>query len=145
MVFVITGLQEEKARAEEAERIVNWAFRQFVQRTVAEKGTRLAEAPVWLGAEPNVGMVLGEDLNLLVPALVRDGIDAQVSYETPLRAPIAVGQQIGSLTLELPDLGTYELPLLAENAVPVGGFMTRIKTAAQVLLTQFAGQAAPLR
>ena len=145
VTFVITGLDTSEARSEEAERIVNWAFRQFVQRTVAPKGTRIAEVPVWMGEARSVGMVLPEDLDLLLPALVRDELEAEISYETPLRAPIAAGQQIGTRTLELPDLGTREVPLTAETAVAMGGFMTRVRTAAMVLLNQFAGQAAPSR
>lgn len=145
VIFVITGLDSEQARAEESQQIVNWAFRQFVQRTIARKGVQIAEAPVWMGAESSVGMVLPEDLTLLVPAIVRDALDAEVSYETPLRAPVAEGQQIGTLTLTLPDLGRRELPLVAGKSVSEGGFMTRLRTAASVLLTQFAGQAAPLR
>jgi D-alanyl-D-alanine carboxypeptidase (penicillin-binding protein 5/6) len=145
VVFVVTGLADEQARAEESERIVNWAFRQFVHRTVAPKGTRLAEVPVWIGAEATVGMVLPEDLTLLIPALVRDGLPGEISYETPLRAPVAEGQQIGTLHLDLPDLGPREVPLVAERAVARGGFLTRLRTAAAVLMVQLAGQAAPAR
>ncbi len=38
LVFVISGLSSEAERAEESERIVNWAFRQFVQKTVVKAG-----------------------------------------------------------------------------------------------------------
>lgn len=145
VTFVVTGLATPEARAEETERIVNWAFRQFVQRTVAEEGVRLAEAPVWLGEAERVGMVLGEDLSLLLPATVREGLEAEVSYETPLRAPIAQGQQIGVLRFDVPDLGTRELPLVAETSVAEGGFMVRLRAAAEVLFTYVAGQASPLR
>ena len=46
-------------RADEAERIANWAFREFVPKTVATKGTRIAEAEVWLGSQTRVGLVAG--------------------------------------------------------------------------------------
>ncbi len=144
IVFVISGLGNEVERAEEAESIVNWAFRQFVQKTVAEKGTRLATAPVWMGSQRNVGMVVPEDLSLLVPAVVRGEIEAEVTYETPLRAPIAEGQQIGTLIVDLPDLDRQELPLTAETAVARGGFLPRVRTAAYVLFRQVTGQAAGL-
>ena len=38
IVFVISVLDSDKARAEEAERIVGWAFRQFSEKTVAKAG-----------------------------------------------------------------------------------------------------------
>ncbi|PRY22678.1 D-alanyl-D-alanine carboxypeptidase (penicillin-binding protein 5/6) [Aliiruegeria haliotis] len=141
IIFVISGLDSEPQRAEEAESVVNWAFRQFVQKTVAEKGTRLAQVPVWMGAERTVGMVVPENLDLLVPAVVRGEIEAEITYETPLRAPIAEGQQIGTLIVDLPDLERQELPLTAETAVAKGGFLPRIRTAAYVLFQQVTGQA----
>lgn len=144
VVFVITGLDSDQARSEEAERIVNWAFRQFVERTVAKGGTRLAEVPVHMGAERRVGMVVPEDLRLLIPALVQDTVAAEISYETPVMAPIREGQQIGTLTLDLPDMAPREVPLTAERDVPVGGFLPRVRTAAEALLRDLAGRASPL-
>ena len=144
IVFVITGLDSDRARAEESERIVSWAFRQFVQRKVAAEGTRLAEVPVHMGASRTVGMVVPEDLELLVPAIVRESVEAEISYETPLRAPIRAGQQIGTLRIALPDMIPRELPLTAETDVPLGGFIPRVRTAAQVLIRDLVGRAAPL-
>ena len=144
IVFVITGLETERARFEEATRIISWGFRQFVERKVAEKGTKLADVPVHLGAARSVGMVVPEDVTLLVPAVVQGSLEAEISYEAPLTAPVRAGQQIGTLTLDLPDLGERELPLTAEADVPAGGFLPRLRTAAQVLLRDIAGRAAPL-
>ncbi|MEM9902503.1 MAG: D-alanyl-D-alanine carboxypeptidase family protein [Pseudomonadota bacterium] len=139
IVFVITGLETDRARAEEAERIVSWAFRQFVQRTVMTGGTRLADVPVHLGATRTVGLVVPEDLKLLMPAIVQDTIDAEISYETPVRAPIRAGQQIGTLKIAFPDMPPAELPLTAETDVPVGGFLPRLRTAAGVIFREAVG------
>jgi D-alanyl-D-alanine carboxypeptidase (penicillin-binding protein 5/6) len=144
IVFVITGLETERARFEEATRIISWGFRQFVEREVAEKGTKLADVPVHMGAARSVGMVVPEDVTLLVPAVVQGSLEAEISYEAPLTAPVRAGQQIGTLTLDLPDLGPRELPLTAEADVPAGGFLPRLRTAAEVLLRDIAGRAAPL-
>jgi D-alanyl-D-alanine carboxypeptidase (penicillin-binding protein 5/6) len=144
IVFVISGLDSRAARAEESERIISWAFRQFVERTVAEKGTRLAEVPVHMGAERSVGMVVPEDVSLLVPALVQDRLEAEISYEAPVVAPVRAGQQIGTLRIDLPELGLRELPLTAESDVAAGGFLPRMRTAAEVLLRDIAGRASPL-
>ncbi|WP_116133184.1 D-alanyl-D-alanine carboxypeptidase family protein [Tropicimonas sp. IMCC34043] len=144
IIFVISGLPDDAARAEEAESVVNWAFRQFVQKTVVTKGTRLAEVPVWMGSQRSVAMIAPEDISLLVPAVVRGGIEAEITYETPLRAPIAEGQQIGTLIVDLPDLERQELPLTAATAVAKGGFLPRVRTAAMTLLAEVTGQAAGL-
>jgi len=133
VIFVISGLDTAQARAEEAEAIVNWAFRQFVKRPVAGAGTRIAEADVWMGAAPRVELTLAEDLEVLMPALAPDTISAEVVYNGPVTAPVAQGQPLAELVIAREDLPEARIPLVAAQDVPSGGFMVRVLTAAKVL------------
>ncbi|MDG4869915.1 D-alanyl-D-alanine carboxypeptidase, partial [Guyparkeria sp. 1SP6A2] len=65
VVFVVNGLATDKARAEESERIVNWAFRQFTMRTVIPKGETVATAPVWLGEKSRVALTTADGVRVL--------------------------------------------------------------------------------
>jgi len=141
VIFVITGLESDTARAEEAERIVNWAFRQFVLKTVAKGGLRVAEAPVWMGRDSTVGLVPAKDVVLLVPASVQDGISAEVSFTGPLAAPLIAGQPVAELIVHVPDLPDARIPLVTEAAVNRAGFFGRLTTAAQVLYQRFLAEA----
>lgn len=141
VIFVITGLESDTARAEEAERIVNWAYRQFVLKTVAKAGQRVAEAPVWMGRDSTVGLVPAKDVVLLVPALVQDGISAEVSFTGPLAAPLIAGQPVAELVIHVPDLPDARIPLVTEAAVNRAGFVGRLTTAAQVLYQRFLAEA----
>jgi len=142
VIFVISGLNSEKDRAEEGEKIVNWAMRQFVERTVVKGGTRMAEAPVWLGQLPRVGLILEEDLTVLLPATGREDVTAQVIFEGPVNAPVAKGTVLGKLVVTIPGQEPMERPLLAESDVLQGGFVTRLQTAAQVLMSRYIGAGA---
>ena len=138
IIFVITGLETEADRREEAERLVSWAFRQFAEREVGTAGTRMAEASVWMGEVPSVGLVLAEDLRILVPALLgAEGVSAEVIYQGPVAAPVAAGQEIATLRITRTDLPTVEVPLLAEADVAQGGFNVRMRTAFDVLWRRF--------
>jgi D-alanyl-D-alanine carboxypeptidase (penicillin-binding protein 5/6) len=141
VIFVITGLESDTARAEEAERIVNWAFRQFVLKTVVKAGLRVAEAPVWMGRDSTVGLVPAKDVVLLVPASVQDGISAEVSFTGPLAAPLIAGQPVAELIVHVPDLPDARIPLVTEAAVNRAGFFGRLTTAAQVLYQRFLAEA----
>ncbi len=141
VVFVITGLESDVARAEEAERIVNWAFRQFVQKTVAKAGQRVAEASVWLGAEDSVGLVPAADVSLLVPALVQEGMTAEVVYTGPLAAPLPAGHPVAELIVHVPELPDARIPLVTETAVERAGVLRRLTTAAEVLTSRFLAEA----
>jgi serine-type D-Ala-D-Ala carboxypeptidase (penicillin-binding protein 5/6) len=133
IIFSISGLSSDTARAEEAERIVSWAFRQFAQKTVAKAGMRVAEADVWMGATATVGLVPATDVRLLVPALVQDTVTAEVIYKGPIAAPIAAGTEIAELVVHVPDLPDARVPLVAETDVAKGGFLSRVTTSARIL------------
>ncbi|MFZ5751180.1 MAG: D-alanyl-D-alanine carboxypeptidase family protein [Pseudomonadota bacterium] len=133
IVFVLMGMATEKDRSIEAEKIANWAFREFSQKTVVTKGTRLADAPVWMGALPQVGLVTQEDVSLLLPSLAQDTLKAEVVYTGPLQAPIEAGQKLADLVITVPGTGPATVPLVAEQAVAKGGFTTRLRTAFGVL------------
>ena len=137
IVFVITGLETQQARAEESQKIINWAFRQFAEKDVAEAGTQIATAEVWMGEMPTVGLTVAEDFSLLVPILNQGEITAEVVYNGPIEAPITAGQQLGELVINLDDLPEKRIPLVAENDVARGGFGTRLRTAAIVLWEKF--------
>jgi D-alanyl-D-alanine carboxypeptidase (penicillin-binding protein 5/6) len=139
IIFSITGLPSDEARAEEAERIVGWAFRQFSEKTVAKTGVRIAEAEVHLGAAETVGLVPAEDVRLLVPALVQDSMTAEVVYNGPLIAPVTKGTAVAELIIHAPDLPDRRVPLVAEVDVGKAGFFKRLTTAADALYGRYLG------
>ena len=141
VIFVITGLGSERARAEEAERIVNWAFRQFTQKTVAKEGLRVTEVPVWMGDLDQVGLVTAKEVSLLIPAISADSLSAEVTFKTPVQAPITMGDQLGEMIIRVTDLPETRVPLLAEQDITRGGFLPRLRTAVRVLQREINGDA----
>ncbi|MFA3917625.1 D-alanyl-D-alanine carboxypeptidase family protein [Ruegeria hyattellae] len=137
VIFVITGVDTNAKRAEEAEAIVNWSFRHFVEKTLAEGDEAVAQAQVWMGAKRSVGLVPGDDLSLLVPVLGDKEITAEVVYNGPINAPIEQGQQLAELIIKPDELPEIRRPLVAAQDVPLGGFIVRLKTAGMMLFDQF--------
>ncbi|KEO51180.1 D-alanyl-D-alanine carboxypeptidase family protein [Thioclava pacifica] len=138
IVFVLAGMPSEQARRQEGEAVANWAFRQFVMKDVAKAGTQLAEAPVWLGNKPSVGLAPETDLSLLIPAGAKDKVTAEAVFDGPVAAPIKQGQQIGKLVITVPGLDApTEVPLVATEDVKKGGFVVRVKAA----LARLSGKA----
>ena len=140
IVFVVSGLDTAAARAQEAEAIVNWSFRQFSRSTIAREGARIATAPIWEGAEPEVGLVPASDISVLLPILTGDTIDAEVVYTGPVQSPVAAGTPLAKLVIRPDGLPEQSFDLVAEADVAHGGFLARVATAAKVLLTRVAGE-----
>ena len=136
IVFALSGMSSVQERAEEAEALVNWAFRQFVQKSFGSKGIRIAEVDLWNGADRSVGVVLGNDLKVLVPVLGDEQVSFELEYENPIPAPVKKGQKIAVLKVHPKGLPETEVPLLAEKDVAVGGFFAHLSTAAKTLLNR---------
>ena len=133
VVFVISGLDSDRARAEESERIVNWAFRQFTMQNLVPAGETVVDAPVWLGTDSHVGLTSEKGVNVLVPAGAQDRVKVEVVYDSPLPAPIAKGEQVGKLVVTIPGTRDTVTPLVATQDVPEAGFLGRMKGAVMQL------------
>ncbi|MGY3436412.1 MULTISPECIES: D-alanyl-D-alanine carboxypeptidase family protein [unclassified Marinovum] len=137
VVFVVSGLDSERERAEQSEQIVNWAFRHFSQSKVASQGQIVAQADVWMGAEMRVGLTPAEDIEMLVPVLASGKVNAEAVFQSPIAAPIAKGDKLGEMIITLEGLPDTVVPLVADRDVAAGGFMSRVTTAAKILLEQW--------
>ncbi len=134
--FVISGLDSTAARARESEAIVNWAFRQFSQKTLGTAGTRLADAPVSMGAAPSVGLELAQDLTALMPISVNTTLEGEIIYAGPFRAPVAKGDPLAELVIARDDLPELRVPLVASETVAAGGFLVKVSAAARHLIAR---------
>jgi len=134
VTFVIAGLPSAEARAREAERIVNWSFRQFAEREVVAPGTLVTEAEVFLGNAATVGLETAAGVTMLLPALIDDGVEAEAVFTGPIPAPIAEGQELGYLVIRVEGFEDRTVSLLAAESVGMAGFMDRLRTAADQVM-----------
>jgi D-alanyl-D-alanine carboxypeptidase (penicillin-binding protein 5/6) len=139
IIFVITGLESAKARADEAARIITWAFRQFSKKTISLADPTLAQASVWMGSSRTVGLKMREPLQILVPTTDSYEITSKISYAGPLQAPISKGDVVAELIVSVNDVFETRAPLLAATSVPLGGLLTKLRTVAIILLRTING------
>ncbi len=136
IAFVISGLDSQKARSEESERLMTWAYREFKTAKVASAGQIVGEADVWIGADATVPLTPASDVIATVPFGALKDMTTTVRYDGPVAAPIAMGDVVGELLIEAPGMAPLTIPLIAANSVEKGGVMTRLSA---VFQTFFAG------
>lgn len=134
LILVVSGLDSEKARAEESERLMNWGFREFGNYALIKPGEIVDEAPVWLGEKATVGAVIPDGLTLTLPRKARDEMQVKVVYASSVSAPIAAGQEVGKMIITLPDTAPIIVPLLANEAVANLGPIGRMKASLSYLV-----------
>ncbi|MBR0653761.1 D-alanyl-D-alanine carboxypeptidase [Roseomonas arctica] len=113
LILVINGLPSMRARAEESERLMEWAFREFENVVLFRASETIEEVPVWLGERPTVPLVGGRDVVLSLPRNWRSRLQVRLRYDAPLPAPVARGQEIGRMEVAGQGVPAMQVPLIA--------------------------------
>lgn len=134
LILVVNGLPSIKARSDESERLLSWGFREFNNYALFKAGDTVDEAPVWLGGEDTVPLVVADDLTVTLPRSDRNGMQVSVVYDSPIPAPIPAGQEIAKLRVSWPGGVPVEVPLQAGEDVEQLGPFGRIAASIKFLL-----------
>ena len=143
LVLVVTGLDSVNARAREAERLLDWGFREFANYALFEAGETVTEADVWLGRAATVPLIVESELVVSLARKARRGMTARVRYDGPVPAPISKGSKLGTLIIETPGNEDIEVALSAGADVPRLGPFGRLGAALNHLLWGAAQSALP--
>ena len=118
VILVLNGMNTMRERAEESERLMDWAFANFENVTLFAANDVVERVPVWLGTNPTVPLVGGHDLVMTMPRNWRDHASIKVSYATPIQAPVAKGTPLGKLVVSGNGVPNMDAQLVAGEDVP---------------------------
>ena len=134
LLLVINGAESEKARSEEARKLLDWGFGAFERVQLFENGEIIAEARVFGGAESRVGLVSKGPLDFLLPVGSRDMVKAEVIYDGPLPAPVEAGREVGIIKVTTSEGLTMQAPVFTASEVGVGSLQNRALDGLEELL-----------
>ncbi|MBI3506937.1 MAG: D-alanyl-D-alanine carboxypeptidase [Proteobacteria bacterium] len=134
VIAVFNGWSSMRQRAEESERMVDWAFREFQTYKIFAAGQEVDRIDIWLGQKGSVPLLAAQDVAITMPRRLRPQLQAKIIYDSPVPAPIAVGQQLGRVSLTAPGLTPIDVPLLAQESVEKLGYSSRLTAAVNHLI-----------
>lgn len=126
LILVVNGMTSMAERAYETSRVMEWGFREFANTTIFRAGDTVAEAPVWLGTQDKVPLVVPRMVQVTAPTGQAVSPRVIARYDGPLPAPIAKGTKLGTAAVTLPDGRVIEYPLEAGADVPRKGVFGRV-------------------
>ena len=134
LILILTGLDSAQQRAVEGERIFDYGFRKFNNYALFKDGETVDTADLWLGDLPRVPLVIEDALTVTLPRDSRDKLEVSVVFESPIPAPVKIGDVIATLRIEMPETEPIELPLIAGKSVSRAGAFRRISGALSYML-----------
>lgn len=126
LILVVNGLTSMAERAQETARLMEWGFRETTNTTVFRAGDTVAEAPVWLGSQDKVPLVVAKPVQITAPSGQTVTPRVVARFDGPIAAPIVKGTKLGTAAVTLPDNRVIEYPLEAGADVPRMGVFGRV-------------------
>lgn len=134
IIIVLGGLPTMKARAEESQRLADWAFREFSDYRLFAAGDKVDDAPVWLGSAGHMPLTVAKDLVVTLSRKARKDMKVAVEYDSPIPAPVKKGAAVGKILVTAPGIDAMEIPLVAGADVARMDAIGRIATLAGYLV-----------
>ncbi|HTC26250.1 D-alanyl-D-alanine carboxypeptidase family protein [Dyella sp.] len=126
MIAIVMGSSSEKTRADSAIALLNYGFRFFETHKLYEAGKAQATPRLWKGEDNQLPLGVAEDVLVTVKTGDYDKLKATMDIPSTLIAPYKKGQQVGTLHVTEDGQPIEDVPLIALNDAPQGGFFKRL-------------------
>ena len=121
------GTSSTKARADGSQALINYSFRFFETHLLFKAGEQGSAARVWKSANEVSNLGVLEDLYITVPRGAYDDLESHVDIPTTVMAPIASGQPVAQLSINLNGEEVLRADLRALEDNPSGSIWQRTK------------------
>lgn len=126
LVSVVMGTDSEKARARESMKLLTYGFRFFETYEAYDAGEELTRERIWMGTADELPLGSTEPLVVTIPQDSHDQLNAEMTVEEDIRAPVTKGDRYGTVTISLNDETLLERPLVALESVEEAGLFSRL-------------------
>ena len=126
MIAVVMGAPSDRARADDAEALLEYGFRFYETHKLFAAGKPLATPRLWKGQSGTLPLGLSDDAVITIPRGKYSELKATLDFPARLIAPFKRGQRIGMLHVTLQDKSILEAPLVSLQDAPQGGFFKRL-------------------
>ncbi len=122
LIAVVMGTQGEAARMDEAQKLLDYGFRNFATVEVDWKAKVSPVLPVYKGRQREVALTTAAPVVVTVPRGEERTVTVAASTIGRAVAPVRKGEKVGRLTVKAGGREVAGFDLLAASDVPRGGF-----------------------
>jgi D-alanyl-D-alanine carboxypeptidase (penicillin-binding protein 5/6) len=136
LISVVLGAKSANARANQNQSLLNYGFRFYESHRLYKGNTSLTEARVFKGETQAVSLGLPEDLYVTIPRRQYNDLKGVMNVDKKIIAPIAAGQKLGSVSVNLKDQPVITKDLIALKPVAQGNIFRRLYDSALMMMEQ---------
>ena len=125
LLAIVLGAASENARAEEAQKLLNWGYTAYDGIKLFEAGQAVVTPRVFKGSQAQVGLGRNQAIVVAVPQGQAGKLKTLVTRPDPLLAPLQKNQSVATLKVLLDKAPLVDIPLVALSSVEEAGFIGR--------------------
>lgn len=126
LIAVVMGLPSAAMRKSEGRKLLDWGFRNVSVAKLFDANETVAYARVWGGDRYFAPLNARGALSIYLPRTPENPrLRAEITYDSPLKAPISKGQKLATLRVASESGSMNELPLYAAEDIKESGFLAR--------------------
>ncbi|MFM8859283.1 MAG: D-alanyl-D-alanine carboxypeptidase family protein [Methylocystis sp.] len=125
LIVAVYGAKTAKERAEDAQKLLQWGFRNFEEKELFKAGEIIGPAQIYGGVKGSVDLASKTDVKALLPHGGTEKLSGKIVYEGPVSAPITAGAPIGRLVIKRGSAVILEQPLEATESIAQGSLSGR--------------------
>ncbi len=126
LISVVMGTSSEEARAQESQKLLSYGFRFYETMKLYERGAVLATPRVWGGDINELRVGVDEEVFMTLPRNRNEELRARLNLDADIQAPVAVGDDVGTLEVYLGEEMVGERQLVALENIEEGGLFKRL-------------------
>jgi D-alanyl-D-alanine carboxypeptidase (penicillin-binding protein 5/6) len=137
LISVVLGTASREARASESQKLLNWGWQAWDAVKLFDGDKPVAKVRVWKGdqAEAELGVAGTQGFFVTVPRGDAAGLQTRVERTDPLIAPLAQGQQVGTLhVVTASGAEVARVPLVVRKPVDLAGIFGRAWDSLRLLI-----------
>lgn len=126
LIAVVMGTKSKQARTSESKKLLNYGFRFFETVTPYQAGHKFASQDIWYGKTNVVDLGIATTTPLTIRRGQAKNLKASFELSKELEAPIAKGEVVGTVYIQLNGKELAQYPLVALNEVEQGSWFKRL-------------------
>jgi D-alanyl-D-alanine carboxypeptidase (penicillin-binding protein 5/6) len=122
LVSTVLGTKSKDARISETQKLLTYGFRFFETHKLYSANDQLTDVKIWKGESETLPLGISEDLYITIPRGQYDKLDASMSINATIIAPVVNGDALGSVNIMLGSQLLAKRDLISLGSVGEGSF-----------------------
>ena len=127
LISVVMGTEQERDRKVENKKLLKYGFRFFETVTPYSAGESFVAQRIYMGDRETVDLGINQSTPITIPRGQAANLEANFELDSQLEAPLAKGQVVGTLYLQLDGEDVASYPLVTLQEVNEGGMFDQFK------------------